>query len=64
MKVLEDNAGKPSAMRAMSFISLAAGIVFGYMTIGNPTPEATQITFVFVLGAFAPKAIQKFLEKK
>ena len=63
---LEEEKGKKSAMRAMSFISLFASIIFGLITLLHPAAQdaGVFITFGFLLGAFAPKALQKFAEAK
>lgn len=58
----EDN-GKYSTMRVMSFIALIAAIVFGVMTMTNKDSEGKYITTVFLVAAFAPKAVQKFAER-
>jgi len=61
----EDN-GTYSSMRLMCFVSLLAAILFGFLTI-QLKPEnqnGIYITFGFLLGAFAPKAVQKFAEQK
>lgn len=58
----EDN-GKYSAMRAMSFIALIAAIVFGAMTITSKDSEGKYITTAFLVAAFAPKAVQRFAER-
>lgn len=57
----EDN-GKYSTMRAMSFIALIAGIVFGAITITSKDSEGKYITTAFLVAAFAPKAVQRFAE--
>ena len=57
-------------MRAMSFVALIASIVFGAITLWNSAGTASRvdsdiglfITFGFLLAAFAPKALQKFVE--
>lgn len=59
----EDN-GNPSSMRLMCFISLIASILFGVLTIYTKNPDGIIVTFGFLLGAFAPKAVQKFAEQK
>lgn len=65
----EDN-GSYSSMRLMCFVSLLAAVVFGFLTIQLSTNTNTQhdtgiyITFGFLIGAFAPKAVQKFAEQK
>ncbi len=62
----EDN-GNTSAMRVMCFMSLLASMGFGTITLTMPGANAAQgvyITMAFLLGAFAPKALQKFSETK
>lgn len=63
----EDN-GKPSSMRLMCFVALLASIFFGYLTISGPGETADQtglyLTIMFLIGAFAPKAVQKFAEQR
>ena len=61
----EDN-GSYSSMRLMCFVSLLSAVVFGFLTI-QLKPEnqnGIYITFGFLIGAFAPKAVQKFAEQK
>jgi hypothetical protein len=58
----EDN-GKYSTMRAMSFIALIAAIVFGVITLLDNDSEGKYITTAFLVAAFAPKAVQKFAER-
>ena len=61
---LTDNKGKPSSMRLMSWVALFAAITFGWITLtqkGNE-PTGINITFGFLIAAFAPKAVQKFAE--
>ena len=64
--MLTDDAGKRSAMRFMCICSLFASIMFGYLTINLESEKLAEngmmITAMFILGAFAPKGIQKFLE--
>jgi len=62
-KFLEDNQGNQSSIRLMSFISLFAAIGSGYITLTNAPQDGVMITFAFLLGAFAPKALQKYVEK-
>ncbi len=64
---LEEEPGRKSAMRAMSFISIIASIVFGLITINAPLANQGNGLFLatlFLLGAFAPKSLQKFAETK
>ena len=60
---LDDNQGNRSSIRLMSFISLGAAILFGYMELTSKA-DPPYITMMFLLGAFAPKALQKFIEDK
>lgn len=65
-----DSTGKPSAMRAMSFVALGTAVVFGATIIAKPlwAPESptsldgVYLTTMFLVAAFAPKAVQKFAE--
>lgn len=63
---LEEEPGRKSSMRAMSFIALLSSIMFGLVTLVYTTGDSQQsgvfITFGFLLAAFAPKALQKFAE--
>ena len=63
---LQDDNGKRSAMRAMNFISLLASILFAFLTLTYDVCDVQTgmyITLFFILGAFAPKALQKFAEQ-
>lgn len=63
--LLTDDQGKRSMMRVMSLVALIASIWFGWMTLtdANTTSnEGVYITTAFLLSAFAPKAVQKFIE--
>ena len=62
--MLNDVNGQTSSMRVMCFCSLMVSIVFGYITLTTPTTDGVVITFGFLVGAFAPKAVQKFAEEK
>lgn len=64
---LTDDSGHPSSMRLLSAVSLIAAIVFGLIVVLHPGangPNGLYITVAFLLGAFAPKALQKFAEAK
>ena len=50
-------------MRLMCFVSLIAAMVFGFLEIKGASPFP-YVTTMFITGAFAPKAVQKFAEKK
>ena len=59
---LKDSDGKPSAMRLMNVIALFASIFFGWVTVKTDNENGVFITVAFLLAAFAPKALQKFIE--
>lgn len=68
---MTDHHGKPSAMRALSFLAMGASIVFGLLIVwglvyGGTSPDqavpGVYIVVVFLLAATAPKAVQKFAE--
>jgi hypothetical protein len=65
---LTEANGKRSAMRLMSIISLFAAIMFGLVTLLGSNAESddagVMITLIFIVGAFAPKAVQKFAEEE
>lgn len=64
---LEDDQGSPSSMRLMSAVALLASIIFGLITVFHKTSNSENglyITIMFLLAAFAPKALQKFAETK
>ena len=60
---LEESPGQASAMRLMSFAAFVASIPFAYMELkaGGGFP---YITTMYLTAGFAPKAVQKFAEKK
>ena len=63
---LEDDLGHPSSMRLMSVTALGASIVFGLISIlhgeASKGENGLWITAAFLIGAFVPKALQKFIE--
>lgn len=63
---LEERPGVKSNMRMMSVVALIASIVFGLISVLHPQASSSAnglwITFGFLIGAFAPKALQKFAE--
>ena len=63
---LQEDNGNNSSMRLMSLIALISAIVFGIMTMTNPDAKEVGInlTFSFLVAAFAPKAVQKFAEER
>ena len=66
----QEDYGVNSSMRLMCFISLLAAIFFGLLVIllsaqgKSDGGNGIYIVFGFLIGAFAPKAIQKFAEQK
>lgn len=64
---LTDDQGHPSSMRMMSMVALIAAIVFGLITVllGRANDQnGLYLTALFLVAAFAPKALQKFAEAK
>lgn len=63
---LQDDNGNNSSMRLMSLIALIAAISFGGLTLAKPEAKevGVNLTFSFLVAAFAPKAVQKFAETK
>jgi len=65
---LQDDKGSNSSMRLMCMISLFGALLFGLLTIlleskGDNVP-GIYITMGFLLSAFAPKSLQKYIEEK
>uniref|UniRef100_Q3APM9 Uncharacterized protein n=1 Tax=Chlorobium chlorochromatii (strain CaD3) TaxID=340177 RepID=Q3APM9_CHLCH len=67
-RFFEEDNGSLSSMRLMSFVALIAAILFGALTLTFDTSEnngtGLYITLMFLVSAFAPKAVQKFAEQK
>lgn len=65
---LQDDKGNSSSMRMMCMISLIGALAFGLLTIllqsEGDNVSGIYITMGFLLGAFAPKSLQKFIEEK
>ena len=65
-RFLTDDDGNPSSMRLMSMLALlvAAGLacveVFGW----GSGDSKTELVLYFLVAAFAPKAVQKFAERR
>jgi hypothetical protein len=60
---LQENNGKYSIMRAMSFRALIAAIVLDAIKITSNDPDGKEITTAFLVAAFAPKAVKTFAER-
>ena len=58
---LTDNQGNRSSIRLMSVIALVASVIFGYMELKSGA-SPPYITMLFLISAFCPKALQKFIE--
>lgn len=63
---LQEDNGNYSAMRLMSFIALISAIFFAGYTLVKPEVKdvGVNLTFSFLVAAFAPKAVQKFAENR
>lgn len=63
-RFLSDDKGNKSSMRLMSFIALIAALVISglLLFLDRITPESVTLVSLFIFGAFAPKALQKFAE--
>ena len=62
----EEKEGVRSLTRLMSFFSLFAAFMAGAIILLSDTPlaDGMLIFYGFLLGAFAPKLVQKFAEEK
>ena len=61
---MSDDQGNPSSMRLMSMLALfMAGILAVAPVFGWSGGNAEHVLY-FLVAAFAPKAVQKFAEKK
>jgi len=61
----EDDSGKPSPLRWISFAALVAAIAFGYLTFLMPSKAAgVEISCGFLAAAFGPKAAKKFADSQ
>ena len=63
---LQDHEGNPSAMRLMSMLALvvAAGLATVEVMGWGSGENRTELVLYFLVAAFAPKAVQKFAEKR
>ena len=61
----EEDAGQKSMMRLMCFVALLAAVLLSFFAALTSQVEANMIALVtmFLVAAFAPKAIQKYAEK-
>ena len=65
-KFLQESNGKNSLMRLMSLFSFITAIIFGGVSLAKPdlSDTSTELTFMFLSAAFAPKVIQRFGENQ
>jgi len=65
---LQDDKGSNSSMRLMCMISLFGSLLFGLLTIllqsEGQNVSGIYITMGFLVSAFAPKSLQKYIEEK
>ena len=61
----EEAEGVKSSMRLMCFIALITGILLSFFIIWQKQLDVNSITLItiWVVAAFAPKAVQKYAEK-
>lgn len=62
MECLRDHTGKISNIRIMSFVSLFASIYFTFLTIKLNSEIGSYLIPMYLLAAFMPKSIQKYIE--
>ena len=63
---LTDDEGHPSSMRLMSILALLISFAFGLITLlcDVDNKDGMYLTTAFLIGAFFPKALQKFAENR
>lgn len=61
----EESPGNKSSMRMNSFIALIAAILLSFFALATKQLDVNVLGLitVFLVGAFAPKAVQKFAER-
>lgn len=63
----EEEAGSSSSMRLMCFMSLCTAMVLALLAVlhpnANPSTDVVYLVGLFLVGAFAPKCVQKFGEQ-
>jgi len=62
----EEGPGNQSAMRIMCMIALIMGSFMGWFALATKQIDVNVIGLIslFIVAAFAPKAVQKFAETK
>ena len=63
---MTDDQGNPSSMRLMSMLALIVAAILAFVEVlGWGSGEGnTELVLYFLVAAFAPKAVQKFVETK
>ena len=63
---LDDNSGNSSSMRLMSMLALIFAACLALVEVAGwgSGESKTELVLYFLVAAFAPKAVQKFAEKK
>lgn len=67
MAYMNDPQGNPSSMRLMSMLSLLCAIAIAGVEVmgwGAQGGDRSELVLYFLIGAFAPKAVQKFAETR
>lgn len=62
-----DNAGNPSAMRLMSMMAFWVSAVIAFVNAFNldgSSETSVDLALYFLIAAFTPKTVQKFVELK
>jgi hypothetical protein len=59
-----DSKGNPSSMRLNSHLALWMSFICAGLVAYTKYEGMLIVTVIFVVGAFAPKAVQKFAEMK
>lgn len=61
---LQEDNGKTSTTRLMSWVSLFNAIGLSWLYMQHPFQDGLVLVFGFMVSAFAPKLVQKFAEQK
>lgn len=61
---MSDDQGNPSSMRLMSMLALIMAGILAVAPVFGWSGGNSEHVLYFLVAAFAPKAVQKFAEKK
>ena len=61
---LTDDTGKRSSMRLLSAVALVAAVALAFLDLFGIGEVDSEIVLYFLVAAFAPKAVQKFAERR